>query len=924
MALSIFNVGSNRTFRRPSETRDSGYQTGVAGACDRLIAFAIVALVVLSPRGPIIGDERSLRIVEVIVFGASAIWAGKVLWIHASGEQPPLATQGWIKLIFPLGALLVLFAIQLIPLPPSILRVFSPNAYQVYEKSLAGWPSARPYSSSTAGSSALHLPLWRPLSLCPELTLRELVRFGCFSALIMISAFYSFGSSHREEGKFIRRTALWIMVVSTMIALWGLLSVVVPQVGDAERIRRATGPFVNPDHFANYLAMTTPLMLAGALYPRSFVKEFWRDPFRIMSAVAFLITSSAIFLSLSRAGWIIWTLSTSLLLGLTVFSRRTEQTDGDLRIGVALSLRTRIAIGGAILVLFFAGTSFLVGNQGEQLVTERASDTLAGDTGFTARAGVWKASLPMLRDFPVFGVGLDSWPEIFPHYQSAPFNRYSFWNAAHNDFLQFATETGILGVVLLVWFWWQLALYLMRARSMLPPRIVPIYAAFVTGMVVMSVHELAEFSFRITPNAVLFCLLAGFALRMARESTAAKVVFWIPSWKLPAVGMGAAVIMIVIAATRGAVAYPYDIYAAENQASRQSSAEAVPTLARLMAAHPGRADLHLEMIRSLGRAGRWSEIDHEIEAAIWLQPTNPIARDWHAYRLEQSGRVQEAFTEISRSTMLSPELETHEYLSKENLPKLSDGEKHAVEQGFQQAIDRGYPHAVTALAGFYALSARPLDEANLYLRVAGRQSAPAEQERFLIGAGEAFGEAGKTKEAESSLNQAARIAPSDSRPYVDLLSLVYRSTKDMEGAQSTVETGIGNGADPVVLYSALAETAQAANRPEIAEAALLKVLRYSPTIQNNVRLADFYLTSGKADEAVDIMRKATMIEPDSAQAYVRLAGAEEAAYLYGEADRDYSHALALEPRNAEVKSRYAEFQRRTAEKGASLNGETGK
>jgi Flp pilus assembly protein TadD len=379
---------------------------------------------------------------------------------------------------------------------------------------------------------------------------------------------------------------------------------------------------------------------------------------------------------------------------------------------------------------------------------------------------------------------------------------------------------------------------------------------------------------------------------------------------------------MVLAMKRGAVAYPNDVYSAESRAGLQSSVQAVRALARLIAAHPARPDLHLEMIRSLEPEGRWTEIDREIEAAIWLQPTNPSARDWHVYRLERSGELPEAFAEITQSIMVSPELGTHDYLSKENVEKLSDGEARAVEQGFEQAIDRGYPSAVPALASFYALSDRSVDEANLYLKVAGQHRDSSERERFLIAAGEAFGEAGESKEAKSSLDQAARIAPSDSRPYIDLLSVVYLPAKDMDAALSTVKTGIGNGVDPVILYSALAGAAWAANRPEVAEAALLKVLHYAPTIQNNVRLANFYLASGKADLAVDTMRKATMIAPDSPEAYVQLAAAEEAAYLYGEADRDYSHALALAPNNPGVKSSYAGFQQRMIDRAASSKRET--
>ena len=262
-----------------------------------------------------------------------------------------------------------------------------------------------------------------------------------------------------------------MVAVATVIALWGLLSVLAPGVGNSEV--RATGPFVNPDHFANYLAMTTPLALAGVLYPSSFVEESWRDLFRVACGVAFLVTSAAIFMSLSRSGWIIWTLGCLVLIGFTVFSPRTATTNRGVEFAIALGPRTRIAIGCATIALFLGATSFVLGDRGEQLLGERVSDTVNGDASFASRAEVWRASLPMLRDFPVVGVGLGSWPDIFPRYQAPPYDRDNFWNAAHNDYLQFATETGIVGIALFVWFWSQIAAYLSRARAILPSRTIP-------------------------------------------------------------------------------------------------------------------------------------------------------------------------------------------------------------------------------------------------------------------------------------------------------------------------------------------------------------------------------------------------------------------------------------------------------------------
>jgi O-antigen ligase/tetratricopeptide (TPR) repeat protein len=912
-------VGTAQIIEPRSGTIPIESKTDVPVACDTIVGLGIVLLLILAPFGPLIGDERSLRIAEIIVAVISALWAGKILWTSAYGEPQPITDDSW-RLLLPLGAMVLWFVVQLIPLPPALIRVFSPATYQVYEKSLPGWPAAHPYQSLIAGSSTTGLPIWRPLSLCPDLTLRDTLRFSSLAALMAIAAFYSFGLSRNRENRIVRRTAIAIIAVSTVVASWGLLSVLGAEIGNVEA--RATGPFVNPDHFANYLALMTPLALAGLLYPSSFVEDSWRDLFRIMSGVAFLVASCAIFMSLSRAGWIIWALGCFLLIRFTVFSHHFKAPNRGLEIGASLGRRTRIAIGCAIVLLFLTGAAYLLGDRGEQLLGDRLNDTVSSDASFASRAQVWRASLPMLRDFPLVGVGLGSWPEIFPRYQPAPYDRGNFWNAAHNDYLQFFIETGIVGAALFLLLWSQLVVYVVRARAALSSHTFPLFAALLAGAAAMAAHELADFSFRITPNAVLFCVMAGFALRISRtnrlsrtnqaESRRAK-----RSWRFGMAGMVAATLMFVCAMSRSTVAYPYGIYATENRAYWQSSAQAKPALADLIAAHPGRADTHLALIHSLAGEKRWDEIDREIDAAIFLQPANATARDWHVYRLEQSGRMEDALAEITQSLTLSPNLESHDYLTREHLEKLSDGEKSAVELGFQHAIARGYSGAIPQLAECYALSDRYEDEAALYLKAASEEQEPSRKERFLIAAGEAFGKAGESKEARSAFQTAAGAVPSDARPYTDMVSVVDGPAKDVDAARATVETGVGNGADPIILYTALANLAQNANRPEIAGAALDRIIAYAPTFQNNVRLAEFYLASGKSDRAVDTLRKAVMIEPDSADAYVRLAGAEEAAYLYADADRDYSHALSLEPNNPMVKSRYAEFQQRTADKGSS-------
>src|SRR6266516_2980729 len=67
----------------------------------------------------------------------------------------------------------------------------------------------------------------------------------------------------------------------------------------------------------------------------------------------------------------------------------------------------------------------------------------AGDKPVGSSGGL-KDSLGMLREFALFGVGLGSWPELFPRYQTPPWSSL-FYREAHNDYIELLAETGLVG-----------------------------------------------------------------------------------------------------------------------------------------------------------------------------------------------------------------------------------------------------------------------------------------------------------------------------------------------------------------------------------------------------------------------------------------------------------------------------------------------
>jgi O-antigen ligase len=114
----------------------------------------------------------------------------------------------------------------------------------------------------------------------------------------------------------------------------------------------------------------------------------------------------------------------------------------------------------------------------------------------------------MLRERPILGWGLGTFPTVYPTFRSFYTN---FWvNEAHNDFIQTLVETGIVGFAFACAF---LAL-LCRAgiqnlrhwrndtRSSLA------FAAFL-GSIGLMVHGFVDFNLQIPANAAFFFALSA-------------------------------------------------------------------------------------------------------------------------------------------------------------------------------------------------------------------------------------------------------------------------------------------------------------------------------------------------------------------------------------------------------------------------------
>ncbi len=139
------------------------------------------------------------------------------------------------------------------------------------------------------------------------------------------------------------------------------------------------------------------------------------------------------------------------------------------------------------------------------------------DSSTAYRLSMYRSGLRLLRDFPVFGIGLGAAQSAFPGYQEGVLQ--GIVEHLHSDWLELAVSAGLVGAVV---YTGALLVFLRRmARRWLisPSReLLWLSAGAFAAVLAFALHGFVDFSFQIPANAVVFlsliALLEG-ALRLA-------------------------------------------------------------------------------------------------------------------------------------------------------------------------------------------------------------------------------------------------------------------------------------------------------------------------------------------------------------------------------------------------------------------------
>lgn len=220
--------------------------------------------------------------------------------------------------------------------------------------------------------------------------------------------------------------------------------------------------------FGTYLAMVIPLLLGLVLARRGIIRIL---AFAILAPAAYVL-----FFTGSKSGLL------GLPLSLGVFALLNVRTASPAVVPARPRAWKSIHWSSWAVVLMIL-TVLLGGVLFREALLERAAaswtfvrfksmlplETRKG--AFRGRADVlWKLSLPIIRDYPLTGLGTGSFIIEVSNYAKALGIRKQTPESAENYLLQVGAEMGLIGVAMVLWAFWELIKQMRRSVSAAPPR----------------------------------------------------------------------------------------------------------------------------------------------------------------------------------------------------------------------------------------------------------------------------------------------------------------------------------------------------------------------------------------------------------------------------------------------------------------------
>ncbi len=443
---------------------------------------------------PALGGSSKLEVLPVLALLASA--AGVLALIAQLQEDKP-AQRSYLALGLIVFGLITLG--QLIPMGPSILKLFSPRVFELRSfiaQKEASWPLS--YEVSATAKEAAKLFLYALIVWTAQQRARAHRNVRMITLPVVVAGVFTAS----------------LAVIHRVLGVEQVFGVIPSDVPMSETL----STFANPNHSAGFMVLASMTSLGMAFSSR---RRGQKGGY-IIAAIAL---ASIVLLSLSRGGLGALILGGILFVG---FRGRYLVKVGRLRwsqILVPAGISTAVIVPLAGLLLHF-----------EHSIRAQLG-SLEADLGPGGKLDAFRDAWPMISGHPWLGIGRGAYVSVYPHYKSSV--AQLTFSYPENIVIQLVSEWGVvLGTLALLGLVGAIIYRLLKADGAAA-------SGAMIGLTAVLAQNLVDFSLELPGVAVPAAALAG-------------AVGW--SWKHrkvrpPPVAMAVLSILIILSGTSLYIAF---------------------------------------------------------------------------------------------------------------------------------------------------------------------------------------------------------------------------------------------------------------------------------------------------------------------------------------------------------------------------------
>lgn len=464
----------------------------------KFLEYGIIGLLIFSPLPIASVEEWAVLVIQLTVL----LLMGAFFLLSEKPKRNTIESNTLRRPALLFTVFFIYLFFQILPLPVFIVKILSPAAYAFKSEYSYGLFQGR----------------FMSLSVAPFHTLREgleLLTYVFLGFLVIKTVTRS-----RQINKI-----LYILIgMGVFEAVYGIFELFRkhPRLLFYKKdinLDFVTGTFVNQNHLTGYLEMIIPLTI-GLIIVRidslQLTHSKWREKIvyfaenglvgNLILLGSAIVMSIAVVLSKNRSGFFLVFFSFILFFELTILYFRRLPF---IREGIKFILKG-IFIFITIIVLYVG-----VGATLSRFSPDRL---FQGD-----RTQYWSTLSGVIKDFPLFGTGLGTFAAVYPAYESE--RTYGLLFHAHNDYLEYFSELGIIGSAL---FFGALILLFLTSFNAWKERRNPYMKGLglgtIVALIVISAHSLTDFNLHIPANMLLYSVLMGltYVIAFHRKSVGLK------------------------------------------------------------------------------------------------------------------------------------------------------------------------------------------------------------------------------------------------------------------------------------------------------------------------------------------------------------------------------------------------------------------